>query len=101
MVQRTSRVDLAYTRPPPEIADKSGAGDDQYEVEKVLAHVFKHGVKHYLIKWKGWPYEESTFEPRSALDGALGALDKYNKQLKTFGERRGRARKQRRVREDT
>ena len=43
-------------------ADKDG----EYEIEKILAHRHKrNGPRTYLVKWKGYSYEESTWEPQS------------------------------------
>ena len=37
-----------------------------YQVEKVIGKKKMHGKVHYRIKWKGYPVEESTWEPRSS-----------------------------------
>jgi hypothetical protein len=50
-----------YTRPPPDLID----GDKEYEVEKIIKHR-RYGrgkVLQYLIKWKGYPESENTWEP--------------------------------------
>ena len=40
--------------------------DDEYEIESILAHrTTAAGTKTYLVKWKGYTYEESTWEPAS------------------------------------
>jgi hypothetical protein len=40
--------------------------DDEYEIESILAHrTTTTGTKKYLVKWKGYTYEESTWEPAS------------------------------------
>ena len=40
--------------------DKEG----EYEIEKILGHRRrKDGKRVYLVKWKGYTYEESTWEP--------------------------------------
>ena len=53
------------SRPPPECIDP--AGDEQYTVERILAcrHVGRR--KEYLVKWFGYPTEESSWEPKSNL----------------------------------
>lgn len=38
---------------------------DEYEVEKIMAVRVK---KEYLVKWKGYPEEESTWEPVENLN---------------------------------
>ena len=42
--------------------DKSG----EYEIEKILGHRKRRDGKYrYLVKWRGYSYEESTWEPSS------------------------------------
>ncbi len=50
-----------YTRPAPDLID----GEEEYEVEEVQ-QVRRQGrgrKLHYLIKWKGFPMSDSTWEP--------------------------------------
>ncbi len=52
---------LNYTRPTPDLID----GEEEYEVEEVQ-QVRRQGQGcklHYLIKWKGFPMSDSTWEP--------------------------------------
>ena len=40
--------------------------DNEYEIESILAHrTTTTSAKKYLVKWKGYTYEESTWEPES------------------------------------
>src|SRR6266481_2231870 len=50
-----------FTRPPPDLID----GEDEYEVEQIVAHrQFGRAKKlQYLIKWKGYPESDNTWEP--------------------------------------
>jgi len=52
-------------RPPPEYADP--AGGPQYVVERILAERRNGRSKQYLVKWAGYPTEESSWEPRGNL----------------------------------
>ena len=52
-------------RPPPEIT--SGDGAEQYEVESLLRKRNYRNQIQYLVKWKGYPDYESTWEPRWRL----------------------------------
>jgi hypothetical protein len=53
-------------RPPPEAAD--AAGDGQYIVERILAERKSGRSRQYLVKWAGYPVEESSWEPRKNLN---------------------------------
>ncbi len=50
-----------YTQPAPDLID----GEEEYEVEEVQqVHRQGRGRKlHYLVKWKGFPTSDSTWEP--------------------------------------
>jgi hypothetical protein len=53
------------SRPPPEAADATG--DGEYVVERILAERKVGRGKQYLVKWAGYPNEESSWEPRKNL----------------------------------
>ena len=42
-------------------------GEEDYEVESILDQRGAGRALKYLLKWKGWPAEDSTWEPKSAL----------------------------------
>ncbi|KIW01063.1 uncharacterized protein PV09_07577 [Verruconis gallopava] len=45
--------------------------DLEYEVEKILDHRTRGRQHFYLIKWKGYPSEENTWEPYKNLNCPL------------------------------
>jgi hypothetical protein len=50
-----------FTRPPPDLI----GGEEEYEVKALLNHR-RHGrsrTLQYLIKWKGYPHSDNTWEP--------------------------------------
>jgi hypothetical protein len=49
------------------------------EVEHIIGHRFNHSIGRleYLVKWKGFPAEEATFLPESALRNAFLRLRQY------------------------
>ena len=54
-----------YLRPPPDLVD----GEEEYEVEKMLDMKPRgRGRKmHFLIKWKGYPTSDNSWEPRENI----------------------------------
>jgi len=42
--------------------------EQEYEVEKILDHQVRRRQHFYLIKWKGYPQEENTWEPYKNLN---------------------------------
>jgi hypothetical protein len=49
---------------------------DIFEVEKVLKHQGEPGHFQYLVKWKGFPHSENTWEPSSNFD-AVDCIREY------------------------
>jgi len=64
---------VTYDRPPP-TAEADSNGDAEFEVERIVARKRAGRGYRYLVQWKGYPPEENTWEPRSALQGAKEAL---------------------------
>jgi hypothetical protein len=63
--------------PPPPIDVK---GTLEHEVEEVVACRKRRGRTEYLVRWKGQPREESTWEPQKNLSDEFGtnaALKRY------------------------
>jgi hypothetical protein len=54
-----------YVRPPPDLV----GGEREYEVECIINHRHTGRGKRlqYLIKWKGYPESDNTWEPTSHL----------------------------------
>src|SRR6266404_3338284 len=50
-----------FTRPPPVLID----GEEEYEVERIVTHrqFGRSKQLQYLIKWKGYPESDNTWEP--------------------------------------
>ena len=43
-----------------------------YEVERILDHRERDGITEYHVKWKSYPVEYNTWEPRESFnDGAI------------------------------
>ncbi|XP_054719433.1 uncharacterized protein LOC129229120 [Uloborus diversus] len=43
------------------------ADNEVFKVEKILAKRFRHGRYEYLIKWKGYPNSQNTWEPKENI----------------------------------
>ncbi|CCO34446.1 hypothetical protein BN14_08544 [Rhizoctonia solani AG-1 IB] len=66
-------------RPPPVTVD----GEEEYIVEGIMdSRETKKGKWEYLVKWKGYGPEESTWEPRENLRNSRKFLLEYKKTLK-------------------
>ena len=63
------------TRPPPEITLADGA--EQYEIENIMARRGRGARCQYLVKWKGYPEWEATWEKSSALASAPEAVAEF------------------------
>jgi hypothetical protein len=64
---------------PPAVLNEAGV--EQYEVERILA---KRGVGarcEYLIKWKGYPMWESTWERNSQMKSATEAVAEFENSI--------------------
>src|SRR5438876_5414863 len=64
-------------RPPPDLIDDK----EEYEVESILDH--KHGKRQrqYLVKWKGYPLSETSWQSRSDLRHARDVVLAYEASL--------------------
>jgi hypothetical protein len=65
-------------RPPPITVD----GEEEYKVKGIMDSRENKGNWEYLVKWKGYGPEESTWEPKSNLKNAAKHLKKYEKLLR-------------------
>jgi ribosomal protein L21E len=66
-------------QPPLEIID----GNEEHEVEEVQGVRNKQGKKQFLVKWKGLPQEESSWEPEENLKNASGTIRDFFKRAIT------------------
>ncbi len=67
-----------FTRPPPDLID----GEEEYEAEEVQK-VRRQGrghKLHYLVKWKGFPTSDSTWEPVEHLKHAPELIANFYRQ---------------------
>src|SRR5712671_2435736 len=66
-----------FIKPPPDLID----GEEEYEVEAVLNHRMfgRRRQVQYLIKWKGYPHSDNTWEPSENVhaDDLIKAYHKW------------------------
>ena len=55
---------------------KTNNREKEYEVEKIIGKKVNGNFKEYLIKWKGYSEDESTWEPESNLENAKLSIEK-------------------------
>ena len=65
--------------PPPVITPE---GEEEYEVEEILDQKKQKGKMKYLVKWKGYPLYDSTWETVDNLDNAPKLLQAYKQKHK-------------------
>ena len=64
-----------FLNPPPDLIE----GEKEYEVEAIIAHK-KEGRGHlYLVRWKGYPSSENSWEPEGNLTHSRELLNEYKK----------------------
>ena len=61
---------------------------DEYEVEKILTRRGEHDHLQYLIKWKGYPMDDCSWEPVSNLKNSKRILAAFNNKHETELQRR-------------
>ena len=64
--------------------------EDEFEVERIIDDKKEGNVTMFLIKWKGYPGTENSWEPETNLQNCQRALREYHR-------RRGANRQERRV----
>jgi hypothetical protein len=89
---------------PPIIMDDEDAEDPivEWEVEDIVGHQFvkKKGklVPEYLVKWKGYPTYENSWEPEANLANAKELLDEYKAAAAELAEYKAPSRSKKRSR---
>jgi hypothetical protein len=80
-------------RPPPELITEEG--EEKFEVEKLLRKRNFRSKIEYLVKWKGYPNHESTWEPESTLISDCPVLiNEFNSNAKSANQKEKMKRKQ-------
>src|SRR6266568_3829129 len=64
-----------FIKPPPDLID----GQEEYEVEAIIAHRQKGHQMEYLIKWKGYASSDQTWEPETNVSNVEEILEEYKR----------------------
>ena len=67
-----------FLRPPPDLIE----GEEEWEVEAIVGHKLYRGKWRFLVKWKGYPTSDNSWEPAEHLDNATDILQAYKTQHK-------------------
>jgi len=85
----------SFTKPPPDLIDNQ----EEFEIEAIISHRRKGNQWQYLIKWKGYPTSDNSWETEDNLEHSQETLSEYKKRhnlanLPTQSTRRSTRRKQ-------
>jgi transposase InsO family protein len=61
--------EILELRPDAIVTEDNGAAEFEVECIRAVRHNARRNRREWLVKWKGWPDHESTWEPRENLDG--------------------------------
>lgn len=85
----------------PEIVKEKGPGgeddeeeEEEFTVEKIVDMRFRHGKREYLLRWKGYPDSENTWEPADNLDCPDLMTDFHDRVKKDKDEKKKRKQKE-------
>ncbi len=67
-----------YLEPAPELIE----GEEEWEVDKIVAHKKRQNGCIYKVLWKGYPISEASWEPARNLQNAKEILNEYKKRKK-------------------
>ncbi|GAA0157094.1 hypothetical protein LIER_14433 [Lithospermum erythrorhizon] len=74
--------------------EKPKLADGYYEIEAVRKKRVRKGQVQYLIKWRGWPETENTWEPLRNLLSCSDFIDAFEDSLRT-GKHRSKSKRKR------
>ena len=63
-----------FPQPPPDLIE----GEEEFEVEAIIAHQKRGRTHQYLVKWMGYPSADNSWQSSEDLKGAQEILEKYN-----------------------
>jgi len=66
-----------FTELPPDLIE----GSEEYEVEKIENSRVHQGRLQYLVKWKGYPVSDNTWELQVHLKNVQKHIDEFHKRI--------------------
>lgn len=70
----------AFGQPPPDLNEDSE--DQEWEIEGILEHRENDdGTREFLVKWRGYPDTQNSWEPEEYLENAKEAKESYLKRV--------------------
>jgi hypothetical protein len=70
-------------QPPPTLVE----GNSEYTVEAVLDSRMRRGKLQYLVKWEGYPREESSWEPEEHLQNSEEFIEDFHRHFPNAPQR--------------
>ena len=68
---------LNHPQPPPDIVE----GKPEWEVEAILGSKIIRNQLKFLVKWKGWPDSENSWEPEANIENATELVEAFYKEF--------------------
>lgn len=62
--------------------ENSKNDEKEYEVEKVVGEKLEYGVRYFLVKWKGWPESDNSWESEKSVD-CYELIEKFRESCRT------------------
>jgi len=63
--------------------------NEEWEIEKILDTRVRAGQRYYLVRWKGWPDEYTSWQPEENCAGAAESISAFEAQRKSTRRTRG------------
>lgn len=62
--------------------------EDEYEVESILDSKVRKKKRFYLVRWRGYPEEYTSWQPAENCENAVDAIRAYEERAKNKRGRR-------------
>lgn len=70
--------------------ENSKTDNEEYEVEKIVGEKIEYGARYFLVKWKGWPESDNTWEIEKSVD-CYEMIEKFRDSCRSAGKSNKRA----------